>query len=228
MNPNDNSSNHTQQYNGNIQPVQPDTGYPPQGNIQPSQQPSNQTPDAQAGYEWLASYDNQSTQPQKGDSLGKKLLFITGVVIIIVICSLLMVFSLGKSNKQAGIPHDTASTQSTDQPQDQSSGQTEADTRRQNMLKTLQGRLEEYHSVFGYYPTFDNITNPEWLKKYNVTDKEISDPDGGQPIVKSIPSTNHFSYQPIPEGCNNATSKCTGYTIATVLSNADIIELKNR
>lgn len=217
----------TQPFSPNDRPTQPvNSGYAP--NTPPTQVPTDPTPNTQAGYEWLANYNNQPADPQKDDSFAKKLVFVIIVVLVIAACGLGTVLLLNKSSDQPPASSTTQSGQKTeDQAQDSEGGSNEADTKRKDKLKALQEKLELYYAAFGHYPTFDDVTSTEWLRQYGVTQDELTDPVGNQPVIKRIPTSNYFSYQPNPDNCDNSTTKCTQYTISAVLENAIIFALKN-
>ena len=77
------------------------------------------------------------------------------------------------------------------------------DGKRLTDLKTIQGALQRYNADHHYFPT------------------ALSDLTTGQVELKTIPTdpstSQEYSYNPLPDGCNNSTLKCLDYCVIATL-----------
>lgn len=212
-------------------PQQPQQQNIPTPTSEKGNSPQTSTPatNTQAGYEWIANYNNQPEKPPvNNDSFGKRLIFVIFVLVIVVLLCVGTFVMLKQSKKQTNSSNTPSTEQVGENPSQNSDDESkDADTGRKDKLNKLHEQLELYYSAFGYYPSFENVNDPSWLAEYGVVKDEITDPIRGQAIIKRIPTSNYFSYQPKPDNCNNESTKCSHYTIATVLSGAEIYELKS-
>lgn len=92
------------------------------------------------------------------------------------------------------------------------------DTDRQNDIKSIHGVLEVYYADRSHYPTLSDV----------VTGLPGVDPDALKPPVKDAETISaadstqkRYKYAPTPEGCDNESVLCTGYTLEAVLENGD-------
>lgn len=200
------------------------------GNQAPApQQPAQaQQPNPHAGYEWLSSYPDPQRPAQKASKKNSKVIIAVIAVLLISTLSLAAVFLLNNKDDSANFTGPLSNNQnSTDGNSVDSQPGGDADAKRKEKLQNLQAKLAVHHQLFGYYPTFANVTDETWLSEYNVEKDELTDPAGNDATLKSISTQNYFAYKPSPENCNNTSVKCTSYTLSAVLTNAEIYELKS-
>ena len=105
------------------------------------------------------------------------------------------------------------------------------DNDRKTDITTIEGQLEVYQAEQGKYPTVSNMNNPKFrltnMKDLSVGD--LQDPkwkslnsyctSAGKAILQnsSTPAHGCYGYTPIPAGCDNDSSDCTGYILSANL-----------
>lgn len=123
------------------------------------------------------------------------------------------------------VPSDQSATQNNNQTNNQPSNQPatnqnnqELDNLRKQKLKAISQKLTDYYNAYGQFPSYAQVTDENWLNSMSIKKEDLIDPGGTDWHVKNIPTKNYFSYQPLPNGCNNTKNLCTDYKLTSVLS----------
>lgn len=119
------------------------------------------------------------------------------------------------------VPSDQPATQNNNQPSSQpatNQNNQELDNLRKQKLKAISQKLTDYYNAYGQFPTYAQATDENWLNSMSIKKEDLIDPGGTDWHVKNTPTKNYFSYQPLPNGCNNTNSLCTDYKLTSVLS----------
>lgn len=93
-------------------------------------------------------------------------------------------------------------------------------TRRQD-LAYISKALNEYYSLYHYYPTLDQInSNTSAFRVFNpeLNSKKFEDPNSTSNKLVSKPASNSYAYELRPANCNNTTLDCTSYELIATLS----------
>ena len=86
------------------------------------------------------------------------------------------------------------------------------DTERTADINQLQGQIEAYYAVNGYYPTLANINDNSFRQKnmQGLDDEALSDPASDKKVIVSSPVKNAYAYNPSPDKC---TDDCMSYKL---------------
>lgn len=95
------------------------------------------------------------------------------------------------------------------------------DSLRESTLSLVQTDLDSYQMKTGSYPTLAQLNSKTWTQA-NLSNYETArDPEASSKASEfaSAPKAKAYSYSVTPSGCANTdASKCTGYTLTTILS----------
>lgn len=100
------------------------------------------------------------------------------------------------------------------------------DTERETDIKALHGQVEAYYAQNGKYPSLTQM-NDRAANGFVATNlkgldaeafKDPKDTDGNSSLSATAPTTpNGYGYIVTPNGCDNSTTDCTGYTLTAAL-----------
>jgi len=98
-------------------------------------------------------------------------------------------------------------------------------TERKTDINAIQGQIEAYFAQNAKYPTLDNLNNVNSWRAENLKGLDaaaLQDPSGTtQTLVTGNGDSSHYGYTVTPEGCNNTSTDCTGYTLRANLEGGD-------
>lgn len=215
--------------------------YPNQQNQQnnstlpPPQNPNNQhegqngQANASPNYDWINNYPT-ANQPatMKDNGFKKKIIFL--LILLVVGGSAVLFASLStKKDPEPVAPNNQDQNAQNDEQQNESESENNSsiDDQRKQKLREIHKMLESYYTQNKQYPTFKNVTDEAWLSQNDISKEDIADPESTDWQPKATPTKNSFAYQPKPENCDNQETKCTKYTITTILSNGLHYDLTN-
>lgn len=94
------------------------------------------------------------------------------------------------------------------------------DAERKTDINALQGQLEVYNAINGYYPSLAQVNNPTWRAKnmHGFDNNALQDPDSSSQILAASPAKRVYAYQTSPASCDGGTKQCTSYTLTATLS----------
>ncbi len=103
------------------------------------------------------------------------------------------------------------------------------DTERTVDLKAIQAQLEGYHAQNGYYPSFTDLNSPQFRTANfaGLDDQTFKDPRGIDSTLVPVPIPHAYSYVVSPEGCGDASLRCTSYSLGTIESNGTDYEVSS-
>jgi hypothetical protein len=93
------------------------------------------------------------------------------------------------------------------------------DTIRETDIKSIHGQVEAYYAQNGRYPTFANINDSAWrsVNMKGFDSENLKDPDGTEAKLVAVPAKGVYAYEVTPEGCDNSSTDCSGYTLTATL-----------
>lgn len=104
------------------------------------------------------------------------------------------------------------------------------DAKRESDVKSLQTALEAYYTIGNsQYPTETDF-NDDTFRSNNfqgLDESTFQDPNADNSTLASTPTANQYSYEATPDGCDNTTTVCDGYTLTVTLEGGDPIVRNN-
>jgi hypothetical protein len=93
------------------------------------------------------------------------------------------------------------------------------DTERETDIKAMHGQIEAFWAQNGYYPSLANLNDASFIdKNLKGLDKgALQDPLGTDTKFVSSPETDVYSYEVLPEDCDNVKTFCQSYTLTATL-----------
>jgi hypothetical protein len=149
--------------------------------------------------------------------VGQSLLFIS--LLGFVVWGSVLYFFNAKQAEETQKQIDTAQQELTNELEaiQQSSQASYENTERETDIKALQGQVEAYYAVNGYYPTLNDLNNKSFRESNMVglSDEALIDPAGSRPTLTSKPTKSAYSYEVSPQGCDNTdpAKACTSYVL---------------
>lgn len=95
------------------------------------------------------------------------------------------------------------------------------DTERETDIKALQGQIEAYYAMNGYYPTLENINSSSFrsANMKGLDDEALRDPAGQKAQLSNKPGKGVYSYEALPEDCNQ---DCVSYTLTATYEDGSV------
>lgn len=105
----------------------------------------------------------------------------------------------------------------------QSASDKSDDASRRSEINAIYGQVEVYFAVNDKYPTLDDLNSSTFRDKElkNLTADSFTDPRGNVDLLTQTQTIDSYAYTAVPEGCDNASSDCTGFTLTATLSNGE-------
>ncbi len=102
------------------------------------------------------------------------------------------------------------------------------DLDREGDINTIHAQLEMYYAENGSYPSLGNMNDKSWrtTNMKGLYDSDLTDPDSSSTILVIQPKAGAYAYAVTPSSCNNASEKCTGYTLTATLENRELFSKK--
>ncbi len=84
-----------------------------------------------------------------------------------------------------------------------------ADSERKSDIDSLATNIEAFYNGTGFYPSFANVNDPEWIANNlkGVKETAFIDPAGTSKQLAAAPTANQYSYQPY---ANSSLASCAG------------------
>lgn len=106
------------------------------------------------------------------------------------------------------------------------------DNERVTDIKALHGQIEAYFIEHTFYPSLNelNDTASGGFLETNMKglDKEaLRDPRGNVEVITNTPTSNTYSYEVAPVGCDNSATACNSYTLTAKLESGTDYVKKN-
>ena len=89
------------------------------------------------------------------------------------------------------------------------------DTERRTDINALHGQTEAYYAQYATYPTLAQLNDANWRDENmrGLDAEALVDPNGSSAQLVAQPQADAYSYQALPEGCDNQATICYSYTL---------------